>query len=75
MDQCKPVVTPLPINVKLSKDDGYEKVDERRYRSLIGSLLYLIATRPDLMYAISMLSRFMHASSQTHFRVAKRMLR
>ena len=44
--------TPLRQNEKLSKDDGAEKVDEGRYQSLIGCLMYLTATRPDLMFAI-----------------------
>ena len=62
-------------NEKLSKDDGAEKVDESRYRSLIGCLMYLIATRPDLMFAVSLLSRFMHCASELHFKAAKRVLR
>ena len=71
MQHYKSVVTPFPINVKLSKNDGYEKTDERRYRSPISSLLYLIATKPNLMYAASLLSRFMNAPSQAHFGVTK----
>ena len=59
----------------LSKNDGYEKTDERRYRSLVGSSLYLIAIRPNLMYAASLLSRFMNAPSQTHYGVLKKVLR
>ncbi|OMO69325.1 Integrase, catalytic core [Corchorus capsularis] len=51
MFNCKPVPTPLVVNEKLSKDDGCEKVDETLYRSLIGCLLYLAATRPDIMYS------------------------
>ncbi|BBH09484.1 NAD(P)-binding Rossmann-fold superfamily protein [Prunus dulcis] len=56
-------------------EDGSSKVDESVYRSLIGSLLYLTTTRPDIMYAISILSRFMQIPSQIHYRVAKRILR
>ncbi|XP_058211421.1 uncharacterized mitochondrial protein AtMg00810-like [Rhododendron vialii] len=75
MRECKPVATPLIVNEKLSKEDGSKKVDESLYRSLVESLLYLTITRPDIMYATSMLSRFMHNASQTHFGVAKRVLR
>lgn len=50
-------------------------MDESLYRSLIGCLLYLTATRPDLMYATSLLSRFMTNPSENHFRAAKRVLR
>jgi hypothetical protein len=48
-------------------------VDISLYKRLIGSLLYMMATRLDIMYATSLLSQFIHKSSQTHF--AKRMLR
>ena len=75
MNDCKPVTTPLVTNKKLQKDDGSPEADASRYRSLIGSLLYLTATRPDIMYATSLLSRFMQKPSQIHFGVGKRVLR
>ena len=55
--------TPMTTNEKLSKDDNFEKIDEGLYRSLIGSLLYLTASRLDILFAISVLSRFMHSPS------------
>ena len=55
--------TPMTTNEKLSKDDDFEKIDEGLYRSLIGSLLYLTASRLDILFAISVLSRFMHSPS------------
>ncbi|GKV08818.1 hypothetical protein SLEP1_g20394 [Rubroshorea leprosula] len=75
MENSKPVATPLVQNEKLSKDDQETKVDSSYYRSLIGSLLYLTATRPDLMFAASYLSRFMSAPSKLHLVAAKRVLR
>ena len=75
MENSKSAPTPLMQKAKLSKDDGAEKVDASFYRSLIGSLLYLTASRPDLMYVTSLLSRFMQSPSKTHFAVAKRVLR
>jgi len=75
MERCKPVSTPLVLNEKLSKDDGSREADLRQYRSLVGSLLYLTATRPDLMYATSLLSRFMSKPSEVHMGTAKRVLR
>ncbi|GKV40993.1 hypothetical protein SLEP1_g48576 [Rubroshorea leprosula] len=75
MDQCKSAPTPLIQNSKLIAEDGYEKTDASIYRSLVGSLLYLTTTRLDLMYAASLLFRFMHSPSQAHFGVAKRVLR
>ncbi|KAK2404761.1 putative mitochondrial protein [Trifolium repens] len=75
LESCKPVSTPLAVNEKLSKVDGDDKADVTQYRSLIGCLLYLTATRPDLMFSASLLSRFMHSPSVTHFGVGKRVLR
>ncbi|XP_031279928.1 uncharacterized protein LOC116138358 [Pistacia vera] len=75
MENCKPVDLPLVPNMKLSKSDETEKVDVGLYRSLIGCLLYLTATRPDLMYATSLLSRFMSQPTKTHFKTAKMVLR
>ena len=56
MKDCKSVATPLIVNEKLSKEDGSKEVDASIYRSLVGSLLYLTASRPDIMFATSMLS-------------------
>ena len=75
MSNCKSIAIPLVVNEKLKKEDGSNEVDASLYRSLVGSLLYLTATRPDIMYATSLLSRFMHKPSQTHFGAAKRVLR
>lgn len=75
MEQCKPIATPIVVNEKLSMNDGIDKADDFVYRSIIGSLLYLSATRPDIMFVASLLSRFMHSPSQVHFRAAKRVLR
>ena len=75
MQDCKPMTTPLVVNEKLVKDDGEKSVDQTLFRSLIGSLLYLTITRPDIMFAASLLSRFMCNPSQLHFGAAKRVLR
>ncbi|KAK0597781.1 hypothetical protein LWI29_028530 [Acer saccharum] len=75
MSECKPVATPLVTNEKFRKEDGSNKADVSIYRSLIGSLLYLTATRPDIMYATSLLSRFMQNPTQVHYGAAKQILR
>ncbi|XP_016667547.1 secreted RxLR effector protein 161-like [Gossypium hirsutum] len=72
---CKTVSTPLAQGEKLTSFGSQERVDEKEYRSLVGCLLYLIATRPDLMHAVSLLSRFMHCCDTTHFKAAKRILK
>ncbi|KAL0377326.1 UNVERIFIED_CONTAM: Retrovirus-related Pol polyprotein from transposon RE1 [Sesamum radiatum] len=75
MESCKIVTTPLVTGEKYKKEDGSEKVNGSIYKSLIGSLLYLTATRPDIMFATSLLSRFMQSPSQVHYGAAKRILR
>nr|KYP56108.1 hypothetical protein KK1_002340 [Cajanus cajan] len=75
MYECKPVSTTLVTNEKLQKVDGAPEADASRYRSLVGSLLYLTATRPDIMYATSFLLRFMQKPSQIHYGTGKRILR
>ena len=75
LEDCKPVSIPLPTGEKLKKIDGSELADESMYRKIVGSLLYLTATRPDLMYAASLLSRFMNSPTKKHFGVARRVLR
>ncbi|XP_042944487.1 uncharacterized mitochondrial protein AtMg00810-like [Carya illinoinensis] len=75
MTGCKLVAIPLIPNEKLRNEDGVKKVDASTYRSLVGSLLYLCNTRLDILFATSMLSRFMQCPSQIHFGTAKRVLR
>ncbi|XP_043700111.1 uncharacterized mitochondrial protein AtMg00810-like [Telopea speciosissima] len=49
MEDCKPVSTPMMTGCKLTKDDASPSVDHTTYRSMIGSLLYLTASRPDIL--------------------------
>ncbi|CAA0812713.1 Uncharacterized mitochondrial protein AtMg00810 [Striga hermonthica] len=65
----------MVANEKFTKEDGTPNAEASTYRSLIGSLLYLTTTRPDIMYATSLLSRFMQSPSQVHYGAAKRILR
>ena len=53
---CKPVTTPMEVNIKLTQDDGESLEDLEFYRRLIGKLLYLTITWPDLSYAVNRLS-------------------
>ncbi|XP_052185318.1 secreted RxLR effector protein 161-like [Diospyros lotus] len=74
MKRCKSVATPLAKNGKLSKAEKGENVNLSHYRSLVGSLLYLTASRPDIMFAASVLSRYMQSPGQVHLRATKRVL-
>ena len=67
LKDCKSVATPLAMNERLSKVDGSEAADEEKYRQLVGSLLYLTATRPDVMFAASLLARFMHNPTMRYY--------
>ena len=75
MMDYRSVSIPLAANEKFRKDDGEKKVNSSLFRRLIGSLLYLTSTRPYIIFAASLLSRFMQEPSQVHFGAAKRVLR
>ena len=58
MEDCKVVSTPMNTSCKLTKDDESPLVNESMYRSMIGNLLYLTATRPDILQAVCMVACF-----------------
>ncbi|RDY00266.1 putative mitochondrial protein, partial [Mucuna pruriens] len=62
-------------SLKLSKFDSGEKEDPTLFKSLVGSLMYLTSTRPDIMYAIGVVCCFMRTSTSTHMKATKRILR
>eukprot|EP00253_Pinus_taeda_P029299 PITA_29299 len=59
---------------KLSIDNASKDVDQRLYRSMIGSLLYVTASRPDVMQAVGQVARFQAAPKESHIFVVKRIL-
>uniref|UniRef100_A0A2N9GF20 Reverse transcriptase Ty1/copia-type domain-containing protein n=1 Tax=Fagus sylvatica TaxID=28930 RepID=A0A2N9GF20_FAGSY len=67
--------TPLEFNVKLNPTDGEPLSDATLYRQLVGSLIYLTVTRPDLAYAVHLVSQFMSAPRSTHYAAVLRILR
>eukprot|EP00253_Pinus_taeda_P020653 PITA_20653 len=75
MENHAPMSTPMTKDYKLSKDDESPSTDATLYRSIIGSLLYLTATRPNFMQAVGMVGRFQSALKQSHLLVVKRILR
>ncbi|KAG8502460.1 hypothetical protein CXB51_000380 [Gossypium anomalum] len=75
LKDCNLVSTPMCTNKKFCLDDEGETIDCQLFRSLIGSLLYLTNSRPDILQATSLLSRYMQSPSKHHFGAAKRILR
>ena len=74
MTACKPLDTPLDANVKLF-DDGDYLEDAYMYRKMVGGLIYLTITRPDLSYAIGLVSQFMQKPCKRHLDVIRRIMR
>ncbi|XP_050217253.1 uncharacterized mitochondrial protein AtMg00810-like [Mercurialis annua] len=71
----KPVPTPMINSRKLSKSDGVPISDIHHYRQLVGKLLYLCTTRPDIQFAIQQLSQFMDCPTDIHLKAVYRVLR
>lgn len=75
MQHCNSVKNPIVPGCKLTKDEGGMKVDASVYKQKVGSLMYLTATRPDIMYVVSLLSRFIESPTEQHNSVMKRVFR
>jgi hypothetical protein len=75
MKDCNPVSTPAECGTKLHKDLDGQKVDSTLYKQIVGSLMYLTTTRPDIMYSVSLISRYMENPTELHLLAAKRILR
>ena len=66
MLDCKAVSTPMTTNLKLLNDDTSKFVDATLYKQIIGSLMYLTNTRPDICFAINTLSQYMVNPKHIH---------
>ena len=69
------VKNPIVPGTKLSKDKGGVRIDETLFKQVVGSLMYLTVTRPDLMYGVSLISGFMSNPTMSHWLAKKRILR
>eukprot|EP00253_Pinus_taeda_P012594 PITA_12594 len=75
LQNSKAAATPTVVGLKLTKEESRKDFDLKLYKSIVGSLMYLTATRPDIMHAVSLISRFMERPKETHWQAAKRILR
>jgi len=75
MENCKEATTPIATKCCLDTDEKEANVDEIKYRGLIGSLLYLTASKPDIMFSVCLFSRYQANPKESHFTVAKRILK
>ena len=66
LENCKAFGTPMSSSLKLDKDKVDKLVDCKLYRSIIGSLLYLTASRPDIMFSVCLCARFQSSHRESH---------
>jgi hypothetical protein len=67
IDELKPMSTPMSMATSLDPDENSEVVDQREYRSMIGSLLYLTMTRPDIQFTVCLCAHFQTSPRSSHW--------
>ncbi|GJR48421.1 hypothetical protein Tco_1316524 [Tanacetum coccineum] len=72
MDSCDLVDTPMVDRIKLDEDPLGIPVDHTRFRSMVGSLMYLTASRPDLVFAVCMCARYQASPTKKYLEELKR---
>jgi hypothetical protein len=75
MMDCKYMDTPMTTNIRKVRDSNSDPIDQSLYRQLIGSLMYLVNTRPNICFVVSTLSKFQVEPRHEHCIVAKHVLR
>ncbi|MCO5594375.1 hypothetical protein L7F22_048405 [Adiantum nelumboides] len=75
MADCKPISTPLDQNLKLRIDEEEVLDDATMYRRIVGSFIYMKSSRPDLSYAVGLVSQFMQLPRKPHLDAVRRILR
>jgi hypothetical protein len=72
MKDGKPIKTPMGTNGRLDLDTGGKSIDQKVYRSMIGSLLYICASRSYIMLSVCMCARFQANPKEVHLRAVKK---
>jgi hypothetical protein len=75
MDDSKPLPTPMSTTTALDADEDGEAMDQKEYRSMIGSLLYLTATRSDIQFSVCLCARFQASPRTSHRQAVKQIFR
>ena len=75
MTDSKPFSTPITPNCRLDADESGTDTDQRHYRGMIGSLLYLAASHPNIMFSVCLCARFQANPKESHLKAVKRILR
>lgn len=75
MQNCNPTNIPIEFGLKLTKAGSGKKTNSTLYKQIVGSLMYLTTTRPDIMYVVSLVSRYMECPTEMHLLASKRILR
>ena len=75
MDEVKSSKTPMSTTTKLNKDENDKPVDKKCFRGMIGSLLYLITSRPDIMFATCLCARFQSSPRESYLNAIKRIFK
>jgi len=75
LDNASHKRTPAATHLKLSKDENSVDVDQSLYRSMIGSLLYLTASRPDITFVVGVCARYQAEPNMSHLTQVKRILK
>ncbi|GJZ12080.1 retrovirus-related pol polyprotein from transposon TNT 1-94 [Tanacetum coccineum] len=75
LEDSKPIKTPMSSKTKLTRDEDSEPIDDTKYRGMIGSLHYLTASRPDVMFSVCLCARFQEAPKTSHLEAMKRIFR
>ncbi|PNY05434.1 putative copia-type protein [Trifolium pratense] len=75
MENCNKVSSPIVPGCKLVKDENGKVIDAKEFQQMVGSLMYLLATRPDLAYSICLVARYMDRPTELHVAAIKRILR
>jgi hypothetical protein len=74
IERCAKVNTLVKCEVRLSRNDEGEKINSTTFKSLVGSLRYLKCTRPDNLFGVVLMSRFMETPTMTHLKALKRII-